>query len=112
MMPGEDFDESRLVQPGEWDEVDDDDETVLAELDARMEADLAAIKEEVKQGRPSMRDLAFDQKKLTDSWTEFDDQLIQEGCMGGGRPSWEPPEEPAPEEPEVPVAEGTPLSWR
>ena len=49
MLPGQDFDESRLVKPGDWDKLAaaDDDDDDLQELEAQMEADFAALKAEV-----------------------------------------------------------------
>ena len=48
MLPGQKFDESRLVKPGDWDKLaadaDDDD---LLDFEARMESDFAALKAEV-----------------------------------------------------------------
>ena len=54
MPPDRAFDESRLVKPGEWDTLaggDEDDESMMAELEARMNADMLKIKEEVKAAR-------------------------------------------------------------
>ena len=47
MLPGEKFDEARLVKPEEWDRLADNDDTGLEELEAQMEADFAALKAEV-----------------------------------------------------------------
>ena len=48
MLPGQKFDESRLVKPEDWDKLaadaDDDD---LLDFEARMESDFAALKAEV-----------------------------------------------------------------
>ena len=48
MLPGQKFDESRLVKPGDWDKLaadaDDDD---LLDFEAQMESDFAALKAEV-----------------------------------------------------------------
>lgn len=54
MLPGQEFDESRLVKPGEWDSLaggDEDDDAAMAELEARMNAEMLKIKEEVKAER-------------------------------------------------------------
>jgi len=49
MLPGQKFDESRLVKPGDWDRLaaaDDDDDDLL-DFEAQMESDFAALKAEV-----------------------------------------------------------------
>jgi len=54
MLPGQDFDESRLVKPGEWDSLaggDENDDAAMAELEQRMNAEMLKIKEEVKAER-------------------------------------------------------------
>ena len=48
MLPGEQFDESRLAKPEDFSMLDDDDFSML-ELERQMDADLAALKAEVKQ---------------------------------------------------------------
>ena len=48
MLPGQKFDESRLVKPGDWDKLAaDDDEDDLVDFEAQMESDFAALKAEV-----------------------------------------------------------------
>ena len=51
MIAGEDFDSTRLVEPGEWDELAGGDDKTVAEMDTRISVDLAemAVKEEVKR---------------------------------------------------------------
>ena len=56
MLPGQEFDESRLVKPGEWDSLaggDEDDDAAMAELEQRMNAEMLKIKQEVKAERGS-----------------------------------------------------------
>ena len=55
MLPGENFDESRLVKPGEWDEEVDDD-AVLKNLQARMDADLQGIRQGLEPPQQSVRE--------------------------------------------------------
>ena len=48
MLPGQKFDESRLVKPGDWDKLAaDDDEDDLLDFEAQMESDFATLKAEV-----------------------------------------------------------------
>ena len=48
MLPGQKFDESRLVKPGDWDKLAaDDDEDDLLDFEAQMESDFAVLKAEV-----------------------------------------------------------------
>ena len=53
MLPGQKFDESRLVKPGEWDALagNDDEELDVNELQAKMDAEFAAIKQRVVSER-------------------------------------------------------------
>jgi len=56
MLPGQQFDESRLAKPGDFDALaEDEDPAALLALERQMDADLAALKVEVKAERTVAR---------------------------------------------------------
>ena len=65
MLPGQKFDESRLVKPGDWDRLaaaDDDDDDLL-DFEAQMESDFAALKAEVTAEKAVKGKAAIDLSK-------------------------------------------------